>query len=518
LPAAAVNSLIQLPKPAFTVLLLACAAALQVSPAQAGVIRGAVVEKSTGYSLAHASVSLQPVAPGNQPGRTVLANDSGIFEFDRLPAGAYVIKASRRGFIPGEYGQKRWNSAGTAISLGEDGSFSVRIPLSRYGSISGTVRDSNEVGIADQDVAAYTNTQPPHFVTRARSDDRGVFRISGLDPGTYLVRTTGNNDEDRGYLPTFSRQTLRVEEARTVVVYPDEDANDGDVRPIVGRLFEISGNAAPLPSSNYGWVVTVTLASETGRVVSQGQGFHFGALAPVHYELYAEAREISPGVRVFGGHTEFALERNLTIPLPLTEVRESQIVLQDAGETVSAVGYVRRKDLAGVGAAQVVKLGASTGVLLLPGRWEILTAPPGGYYVSRFSPLMRDNAVPPEGWNVVEVGRSFGFSRFVATLSNGPGGIHGMVKVSNAPAWGAPVFLERWDPVTRQRLLDLRETRTDMRGNYRFDSLPPGEYRVLSTYEYASPDSNAFDIAQPGAVRVESSTNPQVDLDLYGIP
>jgi hypothetical protein len=57
-----------------------------------------------------------------------------------------------------------------------------------------------------------------------------------------------------------------------------------------------------------------------------------------------------------------------------------------------------------------------------------------------------------------------------------------------------------------------------MRGNYRFDGLPPGDYRVLSTYEYASPDSNAFDIAQASSLRIESSTNPQVDLALYGIP
>ncbi|HWE49918.1 MAG TPA: carboxypeptidase-like regulatory domain-containing protein [Bryobacteraceae bacterium] len=504
-----------MPKPAFTFLLLA-ASALQ---AKAGVIRGVVVEKSTGYSLAHAAVTLEPVPGGNLPGRTMLTSEAGGFAFDKLPAGAYVLKASRRGFMPGEYGQKRWNSAGTVIVVeGEASTFSARIPLTRYGSISGTVRDSNEVGIGDQDVAAYTNTQPPHFVTRARTDERGIFRIPGLDPGSYLVRTAGNNDEDRSYVPTFSRQTLRVEEARTVAVYPDEDTNDGDVRPIAGRLFEISGNAAPLPTTNYGWAVTVTLASDTGRLVTQGQVFHFPALAPVRYELYAEAREAAPGTRVLGGYTEFPLDRNLSIQLPLFEQRESQLALQGAGETVSAAGFFRRKDLAGVGPVQAVKLGVSTGIALLPGRWEILVGPPAGYYVSRFSPVPRDNPGPPEGWNTVEVGRSFGFSRFIATLSNGVGGIHGTVKISNAAAGGAPVFLELYDPATRQRLLDLRETRADMRGNYRFDGLPPGEYRVLATYEYSSPDPNAFDAALPRSLRVESSTNPQVDLELYGIP
>ena len=70
----------------------------------------------------------------------------------------------------------------------------------RFGGITGTVRDENEVGIADQDVAAYTNTEPPYVVSRATTDDRGVFRISGLYPGSYLVRTTGNRDFDIAYM------------------------------------------------------------------------------------------------------------------------------------------------------------------------------------------------------------------------------------------------------------------------------------------------------------------------------
>jgi Carboxypeptidase regulatory-like domain len=489
-----------------------------VVASQAAVIHGLVVEKSTGYSVANAAVTLQPLPLAGQASTTVRSNESGRFEFGSLARGAYLVKAARRGFMPAEYGQKRWNSAGTAIIVDGDTTISIRVPLSRFGSITGTVRDSNEVGIPDQDVAAYTNTQPPHFITRATSDERGIFRIPGLDPGSYLVRTLGNNYEDRSYLPTFSRQTQRVEEARTVTVYPEEDANDGDVRPIPGRLFEISG-ATPLPASRYGFTMTVTLASDMGRVVSQGPAFHFKALAPVRYELYAEARENAPGTRVLGGYSELALERNLTnFSLPLNEVGGSGFNLEGAGEAVSAVALYRRKDLAGAGPVESVKLGARGVLPLPPGHWEFLIAPPSyGYYVSRFAPVSRDNTARPEGWNDILVGNLV-FNRFTVTLSNGAGAIHGTVKISSDPAGAAPVFLEAWDPVTRQRVLDLRETRTDMRGNYRFDGLPPGDYRILSTFEYAAPDPNAFDAALARSLRVESSTDPQVDLDLYGIP
>ena len=490
-------------KPAITLLPFALAA-----PAMhAAVIRGLVVENRTGYSLSRATVTLQPIPSAGQAPRAVRTGDSGEFAFGNVGAGAYLIKASRRGFMPMEYGQKRWNSAGVALVIESDDPVTVRLPLTRFSSITGTVRDSNEVGIPDQDVAAYTSTEPPRFVTRARSDDRGVFRISGLEPGTWLVRTTGGIDDDRSYLPTFSRQTLRVEDARPIVVYPDEDATDGDVRPIAGKLFDLSGSVA-LPNQP-AFTVVVTLASDMGRTVGNGPAFHFSALAPGHYEIYAEAKA---GSRVFGGYTEVLVERDMAnFALPMNEVRESQFVLEGAGAAVSTTAFLRRKDLAGVGPAEPVILNGVGRAQISPGRWEFLATPPSGYYVSRFSGS-RNNTARPDGWN--DIAGVPG--RFTITLSNSPGGIHGIVKRAGEPAASAPVFLETWDPVTRKRVVDLRETRADMRGNYRFESLPPGDYRVLSTYDYAAPDSGAFDAARSQQVHVESSNNLQVELELEG--
>jgi hypothetical protein len=499
-------------KPAFTLLVLAVAA----SAMQAAVIRGLVVENRTGYSVSSATVTLQSIPSAGQAPRIARTGDSGEFAFGNVSPGAYLIKASRRGFMPMEYGQKRWNSAGAALVIENDSPVTVRLPLTRYSSITGTVRDPNEVGIPDQDVAAYTSTEPPRFVTRARSDDRGVFRISGLEPGTWLVRTTGGIDDDRSYLPTFSRQTLRVEDARPVVVYLDEDATDGDVRPIAGKLFDLSGSVA-LPNQP-AYAVVVTLASDMGRTVSNGLAFHFPALAPGRYEIYAEAKA---GSKVLGGYTEILIERNMTdFALPMNEVRESHFVIEGAGAAISASGLLRRKDLAGVGPAEPLIIMNGVGrAQISPGRWEFLATPPDGYYVSRFSGS-RNNTARPDGWNDIAAGGGVpGTSgRFTITLSNSPGGIHGIVRSSGAPAASAPVFLEAWDPVTRARVVDLRETRADMRGNYRFESLAPGDYRIMSTYDYIAPDSGAFDAARAQQVRIDSSTRLQMDLELDGIP
>lgn len=494
-----------------TAILLGTIAAFSVHGAA---IRGTVTEQRTGYVLSKAEVTLEPVLSAGQQVRTTRTGENGQFVFRDLPGGAYVLKAGRRGFMPMQYGQKRWDAAGATITVGADEVVTVTLPMLRYGAVVGTVRDTNEVGIPDQDVAAYTTNQPPVFVARGKSDDRGVFRIGGLEPGNYLIRTTGNNDEDRSYLPTFSRQTLRVDEARPVVVYPDEDTPDGDVRPVEGRLFTLTGSVAlPTPPN---FVVTVTLASDLGRTFSNGPAFHFPALAPGRYEIYAEAKENPPGTRVLGGYAEVLVERNISgFALPMNDVRTTAFVLDGAGSNISATALVRRKDYAGVGAVQTVTLHTVTNVALMPGHWEAEVVAPPGYYVSAFgSP--RNEAPRPDGWNDILVNA---YTRGVnVTLSNGPSAIHGVVRDANRPAGGAPVFLEGWDPVSRNRVVDLRETRSDMNGNYRFDSVPPGDYRVLSTFDYAAPKPEIFDAYGARTIHVEKTADAALDLELSGNP
>jgi hypothetical protein len=102
-------------------------------------------------------------------------------------------------------------------------------------------------------------------------------------------------------------------------------------------------------------------------------------------------------------------------------------------------------------------------------------------------------------------------------LSSGPGGLHGTVKTNGDLVAGAPVYLETYDPDSRQRLADLRTRRTDLQGGYRFDGLAPGTYRVLATFEYQAPDSMALDLAMARQVEVAATTDLQTDLDLYTI-
>src|ERR1039457_5235457 len=140
-------------------------------------------------------------------------------------------------FAPVQYGQKRWFSPGMPIALAEGDTADLTIRLPRYGAIAGTVLDENDVGLPDHEVAVYTNTRPPKLLARARTDERGMYRLFGLQPGAYLVRSLSKTYEDGGYLPTFFRDSPTVEQAHSVEVTLDQEVDHVDFHAAPGRLF-----------------------------------------------------------------------------------------------------------------------------------------------------------------------------------------------------------------------------------------------------------------------------------------
>lgn len=61
-------------------------------------------------------------------------------------------------------------------------------------------------------------------------------------------------------------------------------------------------------------------------------------------------------------------------------------------------------------------------------------------------------------------------------------------------------------------------TRTDVHGQYRFSGLAPGNYRVLSSFEYLTVDSTTMAQTAAKSVVVENTHDIQQDLDLFVLP
>ncbi|HXA49793.1 MAG TPA: carboxypeptidase-like regulatory domain-containing protein [Candidatus Acidoferrum sp.] len=483
-------------------------------PLRGAILRGYAVEHSTGKALARTRVAIEPLPGTSGATLSVFTNSSGIFEFLNLPAGAYLVNAARRGFAPVHYGQKRWNAPGTPVVLEQDQAVAISIRLPRYGGITGYVVDENDVGMSEHEVLAYRNTRPPKVVAKFPTDDRGWFRIWGLDPGTYLVRTAGRKYEDGDYLPTFFRETLRVEEAAQVQVALDQDTPDVRVRPFPGKLLNISGRVL---TCYPGQTATLTLVSDMGReTITTGESFNFYGKPPGNYEIYAE----TPGdarTAPCGAYVPFALENRDYSDLRVPLVRRADINISFDGITGIDPNRLpiqyRRKDLAGESEPQSVRL-LNGSMPLNPGRWEFRLLPSSAYVAIDFHGLRGEQPENrrADGWVEVVV-RGPGLVRW--TLSDKPGAIHGVVTgAAHDIVPGAPVLIEAWDPVANRRVLDLRTVRADMQGRFQIYGLAPGMWRVLSTLDLESPDSFEIDTLSPRTLKVEVGRDHQLDLDL----
>src|SRR5207248_2477081 len=124
-----------------------------------------------------------------------------------------------------------------------------------------------------------------------------------------------------------------------------------------------------------------------------------------------------------------------------------------------------------------------------------------------------------DGWNeVLLIASPPNLTPVSFRLSASPGALHGTVTTAgHDPVPGAPVYLDAYDVDLRKRLIDVREARTDIHGQYQFSGLAPGNYRILSTFEFQAPDPATMESAGPRMVKIEEGRDTPLDLDLYVI-
>ncbi len=486
----------------------------------AAVIRGSVVNHDGGEPLSQAQVVLLAIAGSGGSTMTARTDAFGMFAFSAVPAGAYLVSATRQYSLPAFYGQKRWNSAGMPVVVEANDSLTLDIRMHRFGVITGRVLDENDVGILDHVVVAYRDAKPVRIIAGATTDDYGRYRIYGLIPGTYLVRSGAKAVDGVGYLPAFAPGSQEMDQARRVDVQLDLDSTGIDVHPAQGRLFEVAGQVSG------GAPAELTLAGETGRqTITVSGDFRFNVVAPGRYEIYGTApvpARLCPS-RLAGAYLSLPVDRdiaNLAVvlrcvqPMPISYSLETGGAFRDTGNLALRA---RRVDLAGIGKDFNLGNGPASAALAL-GQWEMLLQPSTGYAVtgfyhpsSGFGPRSR-----ADGWNVFTTGYSFGV-RF--SLSNSPGSLGGVVTgIDREAVMGAPVYLEAYEPGSKTRIGELRTVYTSARGAYQFSSLAPGAYRVLATFEYLAPDTATMELSGAKAVSVGAGDARTLDLDLFVLP
>jgi hypothetical protein len=165
-------------------------------PVGTGTLTGTVVVGGTGTPARRARVTLSGADVG--PARNVVTDAQGRFTFVSLPAGRYTLAASKPGHLTASYGQARPGRPGTPIQLDEGQKFDARLQLTRGGVLTGTVLDEDGEAIPGTQVRALrfvfqNGVRTLQSAGNGATDDRGIYRIYGLQPGDYVVGATPRN-------------------------------------------------------------------------------------------------------------------------------------------------------------------------------------------------------------------------------------------------------------------------------------------------------------------------------------
>jgi protocatechuate 3,4-dioxygenase beta subunit len=170
----------------------------QVQPATGtGVIAGTVLTEGSGTAVRRARVTL--TAPELRGSRTATTGDQGAFSFTALPAGRYSLSASKPGYVNISYGARRAGRPGTPIQL-LDGQKMEKAVLSlpKGAVVTGVVMDEHgepSPGTQVRVMRAVMRTGERTYeqAGQDQTDDRGIYRIYGLQPGDYIVNAMPRN-------------------------------------------------------------------------------------------------------------------------------------------------------------------------------------------------------------------------------------------------------------------------------------------------------------------------------------
>jgi len=218
-----------------------------------GIIQGTVLSGATGQPLRRAQVVLRPADP-KASSIFQTTDDSGGFTFPKVPVGRYTITVQRDGYLPlsaGRIGAYKMPPIFT-VSSGQTIS-SFIFTLTASGVVSGKVKfDDAEpaVNVAIQLYRSYYDRGHHGYAAAAsaRTDDRGEYRLHGLEPGSYYVAALyqapprpagaeeqaktdaqGNPLPELSYAVTFFPEAQKMADAVPVKIAPGEEVAGIDI-------------------------------------------------------------------------------------------------------------------------------------------------------------------------------------------------------------------------------------------------------------------------------------------------
>ncbi len=313
----------------------------QTTESSKGNIRGTVVG-DRGQPLAGANVIVRRMNVFGFTARQITTNNEGSFEANNLEPGLYSVFVN----VPVYVLPPRDRDTPSPVYRPGD---SVRLELIRGGVITGTVTNAlNEPVISIRvralmirDASGKDAKGLLQAFGNATTDDRGVYRMYGLAPGTYIVEVGGPGIAGSGSTmpydldgPTYAPSSTRDDAMEITVASGQESTIDIRYRAEPGHVVSGSvknlGNTpanVSLVPANGGWMTSSITFQRPGD-----RGFAFYGVPDGVYDVLAQQSTNVPGAPA-----EISFSEGRRITVKGGDVTGIELVTKPLGSITGAV-------------------------------------------------------------------------------------------------------------------------------------------------------------------------------------
>jgi hypothetical protein len=213
----------------------------------------------------------------------VFTDRQGRYVLDGLPAGTFILEARQSGHVALLYGQRTPSDVEAPITLREgEQRLRADIILPRESIITGTVVDEHGEPVEGVQVWAFQLrglddgplTVASSSVTRL-TDDRGQYRLTGMRPGSYFVRTLAlpgalsGGQGARAYGAIYYPGTADAATARRVSVDGGRDAHGVDITLAPAAVGTVTGSVVTADGRPFVGRVTVAPSTRSGALPTE---------------------------------------------------------------------------------------------------------------------------------------------------------------------------------------------------------------------------------------------------------
>lgn len=313
------------------------------APTGTATLSGRVISAETGKPLRRAVVRV--LSAELRGGKSVSTEPDGRWQIKDLPAGKYTISATKGGFVPLSYGQRRPFEPGTPIEL-VNGQVveKLELALPKGSVVSGRIVDEFGEPVSGAQVTAmrqrFVSGQRRLFPMmeqggRDTTDDLGQYRLHGLSPGNYYVSAAIGmamglevSADKSGYAGTYYPGTSVVAEAQRLSVAVGQEVTEINFALAPTRVAKITGVATDShgkPVSNGAVVLTTSGGAVgaggtplVGMTMTQPDGsYTLSNIPPGEYRLEMLIASDFQGIAQATNPT-LAMSESASIPVTIT--------------------------------------------------------------------------------------------------------------------------------------------------------------------------------------------------------